>query len=117
MKRANRDEEPEPEDDLANLSLERLTLPPKKPGKLKYQKKGFRIEISTRDRAWKLLKYYRSEADMRKAYRGLARSNSRSYINTHSCYRMVFPDGAILPKIHDPRQPANWEYRRLRRQP
>lgn len=117
MKNPNRVEEPETEDELDKLSLERPIKPIKRPGKLKYQQKGFRIEISTRDRAWKLLKYYRSEADMRKAYRGLARSNSRSYIDTHSSYRMVFPDGTILPKIHDPSQPANWEYRRLRRQP
>jgi hypothetical protein len=117
MKRTNRDTEPEYEDEPANLPLERLTPPSKKPGKLKYQQKGFRIEISTRERAWKLLKYYRSEVDMRKAYRGVAQRDSRSYIDTHSSYRMVFPDGSIIPRIHDPSQPANWEYRRLRRQP
>ncbi len=90
MKSESKIDEPVPEDELLDLLSEHIIAPAKRPKKLKYQDKGFRIEISRKDGEWKLLKYYRNEVDMRAAYNGLNEALRRAACDPKLNYRMVF---------------------------
>ena len=58
--------------------------------KNKYKDRGFAMEHTMFDMKWRLYKYYRDEATLRKAYRSIS---SDIYI-----FRMRFPDGRIIPR-------------------
>lgn len=65
-------------------------------GKLKYKEKGYRIERTSNGDKWTLERYYRSETDMRRAYKACdGAAWSSGYL------RMVFPDGRIIPAAHN----------------
>lgn len=52
MNRKPQDEESELEDDLMELPAEHSFPAAKKPSKLKYQDKGFKVEVSRRGGEW-----------------------------------------------------------------
>lgn len=99
---------PATDEDLTSEPLQRDHLAAPRPAKYKYRHKGYRIEILNDKMVWKLKMYYRSESDMKMAFKKLG----ASYVVAD--YRMVYPDGAILPKIHDPGHASYWERRRLK---
>ena len=65
-------------------------------GKLKYKEKGYRIERTNNGDKWTLDRYYRSETDMRRAYKAYSRA---AWVNGY--HRMVFPDGSIIPAAYN----------------
>jgi hypothetical protein len=79
------------------------------PPRLKHKDRGFRIEKTTNGKRWTLEKYYRDEAAMRAAFLACRRRGRGEHSWHGYTYRMVFPDGKILPGIHDNRYS---EYRR-----
>ena len=75
-------------------------------GKLNNKKKGHRIERTNHGDKWTLERYYRSENDMRKAYKAC---NGADWGNGY--YRMVFPDGRIIPASYNEAHP-NYRFRK-----
>lgn len=80
------------------FQVDSLTRPDRRmPRKLKYKDKGYQIQKTRNGRKWTLVSYYRSAADMRKAY---AATGHKDFWDGYY-YRMVFPDGSIVPKRFD----------------
>jgi hypothetical protein len=64
------------------------------PKKLKYKDKGFQIQRTLDGQKWTLVCFYRSAEDMRKSYAARLDGWGRDH------YRMIFPDGSIVPKCY-----------------
>jgi len=80
-----------------------LGNPRKIPARLKHKDSGFRVEKTTDGKRWKLEKYYRDETTMRNAFRACQKRGSGKHSWHPYTYRMVFPDGRVIPGMHDTR--------------
>jgi hypothetical protein len=87
----------------ADAPVRATPVPGRRPKRLKFKKTGYRIERSTNGHRWALEKYYRNEAAMRRAYASCAKRGSQKWSWHPYVYRMVFPDGRILPRAYDHR--------------